>query len=295
MIFITEEQKLTKEMIKYEKETGKKAIWRGSITKGFKKWQRGEKIYDLDRKGIGILVPEDIKTKWEKFANENNFSTISKLIREAVNFYINFKSNTPNFRDISEISQELKRPLTSIKGFSQLLIDNHKDEFSWEALLKIKEIIDNSLILENKIKNILEHRPVDKKEYEILIVDDDESTINLLLNFFEGKGYKCKESFLGNEALEFLNTHIPKLILLDILLPDLDGYEICKTLKFNEEYKKFKAIPIFYITAVPEVEVVKKLKETGANGYFLKPFGFREFDILFKYLQVKNNDKKVIE
>ncbi|MFX1322766.1 MAG: response regulator [Promethearchaeota archaeon] len=284
MIFITEDQKKTKEMIRYEKETGKKAIWRGSITEGFKKWQRGEKIYDLDRKGIGIMVPEDIKTKWEKFAKENDFSTISKLIREAVSFYIHFKSKIANSRDIFEISHELKRPLTSIKGFSQLLIDKHKDEFSWEALLKIKEIIDNSLILENKIKTILEHRPIDKKEYEILIVDDDESTVNLLLNFFEGKGYKCKQSLLGNNALEFLNKHIPKLILLDILLPDVDGYEICKRLKFNEEYKKFKDIPIFYITAVPEVEVVKKLKETGADGYFLKPFDFQEFDILFKYL-----------
>lgn len=295
MIFITEGQKKTKEMIRYEKETGKRAIWRGSITEGFKKWKRGEKIYDLDRKGITIMVPEDIKTKWENFANEKDFSTISKLIREAVNFYINFKSKGSYSREMFEISQELKRPLTSIKGFSQLLIDEHKDEFSWEALLKIKEIIDNSLILENKIKTILENRPVNKKEYEILIVDDDESTVNLLLNFFEGKGYKCKQSFLGNDALEFLNKNIPKLILLDILLPDLDGYEICKTLKFNEEYEKFKDIPIFYITAVPEVEVVKKLNETGANGYFLKPFDFREFNSLFKYLQVKNDDKKLIK
>ncbi|MFX1573714.1 MAG: response regulator [Promethearchaeota archaeon] len=292
MLYITEDPKLTKEMIRYEKETGKKAIWRGSITEGFKKWQRGEKIYDLDRKGITIMVPEDIKTNWENFANENDFSTISKLIRKAVNFYINFKSKGSYSREMSEISSELKRPLTSIKGFSQLLIDKHKDEFSWEALLKIKEIIDNSLILENKIKTILEHRPANKKEYEILIVDDDESTINLLLNFFEGKGYKCKESYLGTDALEFLNKHIPKLILLDILLPDLNGYEICKTLKFNKEYGKFNDIPIFYITAVPEVEVVMKLKETGANGYFLKPFDFREFNILFEYLQVKNDDKK---
>jgi len=54
------------------------------------------------------------------------------------------------------------------------------------------------------------------------------------------------------------------LILLDILLPDRSGYEICKTLKFDETYKKFKNIPIYYVTAVPEVEVAKKLKETGA-------------------------------
>lgn len=235
-------------------------------------------------KYVGVLVSEDTREKWKKFANENNLSTTSNLVRRAVNFYIKVQQKINYLEDFSKISHELKEPLTSIKGFAQLLIDNHKQELSWEALLKVKEILDNSLLLEKKIKNILDNRPVDRDQYEILIVDDDESTINLLLNFFENKGYKCKELFFGNQVTGFLNENFPKLILLDILLPDKNGYEICKALKFEEEYKKFSKIPIFYITAVPEVEVAKNLKGTGANGYFLKPFNFREFEILFKYL-----------
>jgi len=245
--------------------------------------ENGKDLEEMN-KYVGVLVSEITRKKWKKFANENNLSTTSNLVRKAVNFYIDLQEKLSYIEDFSKISHELKRPLTSIKGFAQLLINNHKQELSWEALLKVKEIIDNSILLENKIVKILDNRPIDKDQYEILIVDDDDSTINLLLNYFQSRGYRCKEAFLGNEVLEFLDIYIPKLILLDILLPDRSGYEICKTLKFDEKYKKFKDIPIYYVTAVPEVEVAKKLKETGAEGFFLKPFDLQEFEILFKYL-----------
>ncbi len=243
-----------------------------------------EKDLEEMNKYVGVLVSETTREKWKEFANENNLSTTSNLVRKAVNFYIEIQEKLRYFEDFSKISRELKRPLTSIKGYAQLLISNHKQELSWEALLKVKEILDNSILLENKIVQILDDRPIEKDQYEILIVDDDESTINLLFNYFQSEGYKCHKIFLGNEVFEFLEKFTPKVILLDILLPDRSGYEICKTLKFDEKYKKCKDIPIYYVTAVPEVEVAKELKETGANGYFLKPFDFREFEILFKYL-----------
>ena len=251
--------------------------------------ENGKDLEEMN-KYVGVLVSEITREKWKKFANENNLSTTSNLVRKAVNSYIDLHEKLRYIEDFSKISHELKRPLTSIKGFAQLLIDNHKQELSWEALLKVKEIIDNSKLLEKKIVNILDSTPINKDRYEILIVDDDESTVNLLLNYFQKRGYRCHETFLGNEVFDFLDKYTPKLILLDILLPDRSGYEICTTLKFDEKYKKFKDIPIYYVTAVPEFEVAKKLKETGAKGYFLKPFDFQEFDILFKYLGIKKNN-----
>lgn len=65
------------------------------------------------------------------------------------------------------------------------------------------------------------------------------------------------------------------------LLPDISGYDICKMIKTDE---KLKGIPVFYITAVPENEVYSKMKETKANGYFLKPFNISDFNILMEYL-----------
>jgi CheY-like chemotaxis protein len=86
-----------------------------------------------------------------------------------------------------------------------------------------------------------------------------------------------------------LITCTPKKILSDILLPDISGYEICKTIKLNN---KLKDIPIFYITAVTEPEVSQKLKETGAEGYFTKPFDLTEFIVLFDYLKLEMGKEK---
>ena len=266
----------------YEKETGKFAIWRGRITEGFKKWQKGEKVYEKDKERIMLLVSEEIKKKWQDFIKNYNYPTISKLIRDSVNFFIDVREKSRSIKTLSQISHDLKESLTIIKGYSQILLENYKDQLDWDLALKLKTIYDQSLILENKIINNLEKSDIENYEYDILIVEDDFLTINLLLDFFNGKGYACKHFTAGSEAMEELYRYIPKLILLDILLPDIDGYEICKKIKSTDILKK---VPIFYITAVPYSEVNEKMKETGANGFFLKPFDFAKFEILFNYLK----------
>jgi len=65
--------------------------------------------------------------------------------------------------------------------------------------------------------------------------------------------------------------------LLDIILPDINGYEICKKIKSNE---KLRRVPLYYITAVPESEIYEKMSDSGANGFFLKPFDMAEFNNL---------------
>ena len=268
-------------MRNYEKETGKKAIWRGVITESFKKWKRGEKIYLDDKERIVILVTESIKNEWQEFAAKNNISTISKLIRDSVKFYMNFKAKGFDFENISVITHHLKEPLTSMKGFAELLLEDYKQELSWDVLLKIKNIFDQSLILEERIENLSLNKVVDNYHYDILIVDDDDYTLRFLTDFFQKKGYKCKKTLRGYKALELLEKQNPKLILLDILLPDISGYEVCKKIKSNN---RLKNIPIYFITAVTSFQVQGQIKETGADGFFLKPFKLSEFDLLFKYL-----------
>jgi CheY-like chemotaxis protein len=281
VIFITENKKLTDEMIKYEEATGKKAIWHGAVTEGFKKWQRGEEIYGIDKKGIGLLVSDETKAKWQNFADMNEFPTVSKLIRKAVDFYIDFQSNKKFLRDIATISHDLKEPLTSIQGFSQLIIEIDSDELKPDILSKIKEIYAQSLFLENKINEIISDKEPESSHYDILIIEDDLATLSVLIDFFESKRLLCKGVITGTKGLEELSRIIPKIILLDIILPDIDGYEICKKIKSDE---KLKHIPVFYITAIPESDVVQRLEETGADGYFLKPFKFPKFKILFDYI-----------
>ena len=280
---ITGDEKLTEEMMRFEKETRKKALWKGVVTEKFKKWQRGEKIYNQNKERIGILVSEESKTRWQDFANNNNISTISKLIRMAVDFYIDYTLKTPSERDFAQLSYDIKESLTSIKGFSQLIIEKFSNELDSNILLRIKEIYNQSLLLENNIKEIQIDKETETKNdtYDILIIEDDAPTVMVLMDFFELKGYTCKGVLSGNKGLEELNRSTPKLILLDVILPDISGSEICNKIRSNENLKE---IPVFYITAIPESEVVEKLKKTGANGFFLKPFNFSQFEILFDYL-----------
>ena len=171
--------------------------------------------------------------------------------------------------------------LSSIKGFSQMLIEEYKDELSWDLLLKIKEIYDKSINIEKIMNKIFNKDRIEKDQYDILIVDDDDSTIHLISDFFIKKGYSCKSTSTGSETLELLKSLKPKIILIDVILSDYNGYEICKKIKARRDLKD---ISIFYITAVPETEVFKKTKESGADGYFLKPFNMLEFNTLLNYL-----------
>jgi K+-sensing histidine kinase KdpD len=146
----------------YEDQTDKYAEWRGTVTEGFKKWLKGEKIYDRDKERISLYVSEDTKTKWQDFKTSHEYSTISALIRDSVDYYIEQKSDFlsgglqgMNEKTISNISHALKEPLTTIKGFSQLLLENYKDDLDNDVLSTIKNIFDQSMLLENKIINIL--------------------------------------------------------------------------------------------------------------------------------------------
>ena len=81
--------------------------------------------------------------------------------------------------------------------------------------------------------------------------------------------------------MEELNFNLPKVILLDIILPDVSGFTICKKIKENE---KFRDIPVIYLTAVPKNQVNEKMKETKADGFILKPFDLADFEFVFQFL-----------
>lgn len=277
-------------MEEYQEETDKYAIWRGSITEGFKKWLKGEKIYDRDKERISLYVSEETKKNWQDFKESHEYSTISALIRESVDYYIEQKSDLfgeglrrMDDKTISNISHALKEPLTTIKGFSQLLLENYNEELNEEVLFTIKNIFDQSLLLENKIINILDNIAVEEThpQYDILLIEDDLATIRLLTSYFKSKGYKCKGVVSGTKGIEQIRGGVPKLILLDIILPDISGYEICKMIK---DHKVYKEIPVYILTAIPGSEVEKKMGEIKADGYILKPFDFSDFEVVFQYL-----------
>ncbi len=281
----------TKELMKeYEEETDKYAIWRGSITEGFIKWLKGEKIYDREKERISLYVADETKADWQDFINthKEKYKTVSKLIRESVNYFIKQKSgligedlHKLDEKTLTNISHALKEPLTSIKGFSQLLIENYREELTEDVFDTIKNIFDQSLLLENKIISILDNIKMESSKYDILLIEDDLATIRLLTSYFDSKGFSCKGVVSGTKGLQELANNPCKLVLLDIILPDYSGYDICKKIKAN---KNLKDIQVFLLTAIPGSEVEKNFEDSKANGYILKPFDFSDFEVLFQYL-----------
>ncbi len=106
-----------------------------------------------------------------------------------------------------------------------------------------------------------------KKKGTILAVDDAEISVDILVGIL--KKYDVIPALNAKDALEILEEEEVELILLDIIMPDIDGYELCKIIKANPKLKK---IPLIFITAKTTEEDIKKGFELGALDYVTKPF-----------------------
>jgi two-component system alkaline phosphatase synthesis response regulator PhoP len=109
---------------------------------------------------------------------------------------------------------------------------------------------------------------------KILIVDDEADLVETVRFPLEMEGYHVLVSYNGEDALNQARKEKPDLILLDLMLPKLDGYKVCRLLKFDDRYKH---IPILMLTAKTQEKDKILGMETGANEYITKPF---EMDFL---------------
>ncbi len=103
----------------------------------------------------------------------------------------------------------------------------------------------------------------------ILVVDDRESNVRLLKSVLKREGYEITAAYDGQEALALVAQNPPDLILLDVLMPKMNGFEVARALRANEETE---AIPILMLTALKEVQDKIKALESGADDILSKPF-----------------------
>lgn len=108
---------------------------------------------------------------------------------------------------------------------------------------------------------------------KILIVDDEPNIVLSLDYLVRKKGYTPFIARNGSEALSIAHAEIPDLILLDIMMPDIDGYEVCQTLKSDE---RFAATKIIFLSAKSKKEDIEKGLQMGADKYFAKPFSTKQ-------------------
>jgi len=104
---------------------------------------------------------------------------------------------------------------------------------------------------------------------KILIVEDEESLLKLESILLTSKGYDVRGVLNGQQALDAIREERPDLVLLDIMLPEIDGFEVCQRIKDNPETK---SIPVIMLTAKKSREDMARGEKVGADWYITKPF-----------------------
>jgi len=104
---------------------------------------------------------------------------------------------------------------------------------------------------------------------KILLVDDEHDLVHVVEFRLKSAGYEIITAYDGQEALDKARSEKPDLIILDLMLPKIDGYKVCRTLKFDDKYKN---IPVILFTAMAQETDKKMGDEVGADAYATKPF-----------------------
>ena len=126
---------------------------------------------------------------------------------------------------------------------------------------------------------------------KILIAEDNVEISDMMRNYLLRAGHVVYQAFDGEQALDFANKLTPDLVLLDIMMPIVDGYEVCRKLR------KSMDIPIIVVSAKVAEEDKEKMFELGADDYMTKPFSFNEMNMrvsaqLRRYYELNANKNK---
>ncbi len=115
--------------------------------------------------------------------------------------------------------------------------------------------------------------PEDTANSDILIVDDEPKNVQLLGSILQKENYNIEFALNGEEAIEWVNSHPFQMILLDIMMPGIDGLEVCRHIKAETSSKD---VPIIFLSAKADSESINKGFDAGAVDYLTKPFNTRE-------------------
>lgn len=111
---------------------------------------------------------------------------------------------------------------------------------------------------------------MNKNKKSILVVDDEKKIVEVVKSYLENSSFLVCAAYNGNEALDIFDKENPSIIVLDLMLPDISGEEVCK------EIRKKSRVPIIMLTAKVEEEDILKGLDIGADDYVTKPFSPRQ-------------------
>ena len=203
--------------------------------------------------------------------------------------------------DIKQVAEALGKSVESIRKYKNFGIirvtdkRGNKDLFSREEILKIRDRLRDLRLKGLSLSQIADQLASARRDFapvglgpaapaaaaladpnrplKVLVVDDEEEVRNSVSEFLESQGYDAVEIADGEEALAKCFTEKPDLLLPDLRLPRVDGYQVCQTLKGNPITS---VIPIIMISALNSTSQKIKGIEYGADDYIEKPFDLEE-------------------
>ena len=203
--------------------------------------------------------------------------------------------------EYSELRHNLRTPLNAIIGYSEILIEDLEDDLNEESLKDLQSIIDLSRETETAIENFVDYirgeatktsggnsqlesaeslfKSLGDINYsleldeslegaDILIVDDNKTNCEVLERRLTMQGLHCRTAYDGTTAIKEVEEKLPDLILLDVILPDINGLELLK--KFRSENTS-ENLPIIMVSAFNDVDGIAKCIQLGAQDYLPKP------------------------
>jgi CheY-like chemotaxis protein len=104
---------------------------------------------------------------------------------------------------------------------------------------------------------------------KVLVVDDDPNIVTVVTAILRGEGFDVLEATSGEQGLELARTGSPDVVLLDIMMPEIGGFEVFRRLRLDPETE---GIPVIFLTASMKPEHISRSTEMGASGFIIKPF-----------------------
>ena len=252
-----------------------------------------------------VLIEADLQSDDEI---EQIKSSCSKLIDQyEVAFVQNTGANADSSKkspeEYSELRHNLRTPLNAIIGYSEILMEDYEDDLEESTLEDFQQIINLARETETAIENFVDYirgESIDPnndnssnqlesaealfkslgdieysitlgdeiKESDILIVDDNVTNCEVLQRRLSMQGLSCRTAYDGNTAITEVFKKTPDLILLDVILPDINGLELLKT--FRKEHNS-ESLPVIMVSAFNDVDSISKCIQLGAQDYLPKP------------------------
>jgi len=141
-----------------------------------------------------------------------------------------------------------------------------KDDLLDDTSTTVHTDAEQSMSIQGKAAS---EEKAEKETKRILIIEDTEDVVMLVKMYLEGHHYEVLTAYDGQEGLEKAKTEKPDLIVLDLMLPKMNGYKVCGLLKNDARYTK---IPVILFTAKAQEKDKKLGEEVGADAYITKPF-----------------------